>query len=214
VRGDDVTTAIIACGALGPPIRQIVQRRGWDVEIHLMPSLLHNRPRSIAPRVEGLATQLQSSGRAVVLAYADCGTYGALDDVCERLRLGRLHGLHCYDVLAGADRVRELFEQEPGTYLLTDFLVKSFRRAVLKELGLDEHPELWDDYFAHYTRIVWLAQDHSEELETEALAIARMFSLPLTVREVGTGSLERELDALIKGAAPGHAPLDAAVSSS
>jgi hypothetical protein len=209
-----VTTAIIACGALGPSIAQIVQRRGWDVEIHLMPSLLHNRPQSIAPRAERLATQLQSNGRAVVLAYADCGTYGALDAVCERLGIARLRGLHCYDIFAGAEAVQELFQDEAGTYLLTDFLVHSFRRAVLKELGLDEHPELWDDYFAHYTRIVWLAQDHSEELETEALAIARMFSLPLTVREVGTGSLERELEALIKGAAPGHAPLDAAVSSS
>lgn len=195
-----MTTAIIACGALGPPIRQIVQRRGWDVEIHLMPSLLHNRPRSIAPRVEGLASQLQSSGRAVVLAYADCGTYGALDDVCERLRLGRLHGLHCYDVLAGADRVRELFEQEPGTYLLTDFLVKSFRRTVLKELGLDQHPELWDDYFAHYRRIVWLAQEPSEELEAEARLIATLFSLPLTVHHIGTGSLERELEELLASA--------------
>jgi hypothetical protein len=195
-----VTTAIIACGALGPSIRQIVQRRGWEVEIHLMPSLLHNRPQSIAPRVEQLATQLQSSGRVVVLAYADCGTYGALDDVCERLGLGRLHGLHCYDVFAGADRVRELFDQEPGTYLLTDFLVKSFRRTIVKELGLNEHPELWDDYFAHYRRIVWLAQEPSEELEAEARSIATLFSLPLTVHHVGTGSLERELEELLASA--------------
>jgi hypothetical protein len=195
-----VTTAIIACGALGPPLREIVDRREWDVEIHLLPALLHNRPQLIAPRAERLATTLQASGKAVVLAYADCGTYGALDDVCERLHLGRLGGLHCYDVFAGSTQMRQFFEDEPGTYVLTDFLVQSFRRTVLKELGLDEHPELWDDYFVHYRRVVWLAQVHSEELEREARVIAQMFALPLTIRAVGTGSLETELETLITNA--------------
>jgi len=196
-------TAIIACGALGPSIRQIVERRGWEVETHLMPALLHNRPQGIAPRVERLAIQLQSRGKVVALAYADCGTYGALDDVCQRLGIGRLKGLHCYDVFAGAEHVEQLMAGEPGTYLLTDFLVQSFRRTVLKELGLDEHPELWADYFANYRRIVWLAQHPTEELHREAQAVADLFQLALVVHPVGTGSLERELEALI-GAAPGR----------
>jgi hypothetical protein len=96
--------------------------------------------------------------------------------------------------------MRQLFDEEPGTYVLTDFLVQSFRRTVLRELGLDQHPELWPDYFANYRRVVWLAQDHSEELKREATAIAQMFALPLTVRDVGTGSLERELEELINNA--------------
>ena len=201
-----MTTAIIACGALAPPLREIVDRREWDVEIHLMPALLHNRPHLIAPRAEKLAITLQTRGTAVVLAYADCGTYGALDDVCERLHLGRLRGLHCYDVFAGAQQMQQLFADEPGTYVLTDFLVQSFRRTVLRELGLDKHPELWHDYFVNYRRVVWLAQNYSEELEQEATAIAEMFALPLTIRHVGTGSLEKELEELITNAqlvAPG-----------
>lgn len=204
-----MTTAIIACGALGPPLREIVERREWDVQIHLLPALLHNRPQLIAPRARRLATSLQASGTAVVLAYADCGTYGALDAVCEELHLGRLGGLHCYDVFAGPTQMQQIFDDEPGTYVLTDFLVQSFRRTVLCELGLDRHPELWPDYFANYRRVVWLAQSHSEELEREARAIAQMFALPLTIRHVGTGSLERELEELIKRApssSPGVGP--------
>lgn len=162
-----------------------------------MPALLHNRPHLIAPRVERAAVSLQSRGTVVVLAYADCGTYGALDDVCARLHLGRLRGLHCYDVFAGAQQMQQLFDDEPGTYVLTDFLVQSFRRTVLRELGLDKHPELWPDYFANYRRVVWLAQDYSEELERDAIGIAEMFALPLTIRHVGTGSLEREMEELI-----------------
>jgi hypothetical protein len=133
----------------------------------------------------------------VVLGYADCGSYGALDELCSRLGLRRLPGLHCYDVLAGPDRVRTLLEREPGTYLLTDFLVRSFRRSVLAELGLDRHPELWPDYFGHYLRLVWLAQRRDAALEAEAAAVAAMFGLPLTVLDVGTGGLERELELLV-----------------
>ncbi len=133
----------------------------------------------------------------MILAYADCGTYGALDEVCERLGLGRLAGQHCYDVFAGSEELQRLFTDQPGTYLLTDFLVKSFRRTVLVELGLDRHPELWDDYFGHYRRVVWLAQRRDAQLDVEASAIADLFGLPLEVLEVGTGSLESELEALL-----------------
>ena len=189
--------AVIACGALGGHVREISARRGWPVELHSLPSLLHNHPERIAPAAERLALELQARGLRVALGYADCGSYGALDDLCARLNLRRLPGLHCYDVLAGAARLREMFEREPGTYLLTDFLVRSFRRSVLAELGLDAHPELWPDYFGHYRRVVWLAQARDETLDVEAAAVAEMFRLPLTVVDVGTSGLERELERLL-----------------
>src|SRR6266851_3575123 len=197
---DGAPTAIIACGALGGHLREIASRRGWDVQIHCLPSMLHNSPREIAPRAERLADELQQNGLRVVLAYADCGTYGELDRLCERRGLARLPGLHCYDVLAGPDRIRAALEAEPGTYLLTDFLVRSFRYSVLVSLGLDRHPELWPDYFGHYRRIVWLAQSPEPGLAGEAEAVAAMFGLPLTVMDVGTARLERELESLLKGA--------------
>ena len=128
---------MIACGALGGHIREIAARRGWTIELHCLPSLLHNHPDRIAPAAERLARDLQERGMRVALGYADCGSYGALDSLCERLGIRRLPGLHCYDVLAGAGRLQAMFEAEPGTYLLTDFLVRSFRRSVLAELGLD-----------------------------------------------------------------------------
>jgi hypothetical protein len=189
--------AVIACGALGGHVRAIAGRRGWPVEVHTLPALLHNRPQRIAPAAERLARELAGRGLRVVLGYADCGSYGALDELCSRLGLRRLHGLHCYDVLAGPDRVRAMLEREPGTYLLTDFLLRSFRRSVLAELGLDRHPELWPDYFGHYRRLVWLAQRRDAPLEAEAAAVAAMFGLPLTVLDVGTSGLERELELLI-----------------
>ena len=188
--------AVIACGALGGHVREIAGRRGWPVEVHTLPALLHNRPDRIAPAAERLARKLAGRGLRVLLGYADCGSYGALDELCSRLGLRRLRGLHCYDVLAGPDRLRAMLEREPGTYLLTDFLVRSFRRSVLAELGLDRHPELWPDYFGHYRRLVWLAQRRDPALEAEAATVAAMFGLPLTVLDVGTRGLERELELL------------------
>ncbi len=190
---------MIACGALGGHLREIAGRRGWDVQIHPLPAMLHNAPREITPAAERLARELQAAGLRVVLAYADCGTYGELDRLCERLGLARLPGLHCYDVLAGPDRIRAALEAEPGTYLLTDFLVRSFRHSVLEPLGLDRYPELWPDYFAHYRRVVWLAQSAEPGLAAEAEAVAARFGLPLTVLDVGTGRLERELESLLAG---------------
>ncbi|HEY7142736.1 MAG TPA: DUF1638 domain-containing protein [Streptosporangiaceae bacterium] len=191
--------AVIACGALAGHIREIATRRGWPVELHSLPALLHNRPDRIAPAVRRLAAELRARGLTVALGYADCGSYGALDELCERLGLRRLPGLHCYDVLAGAGRLRAMLAAEPGTYLLTDFLVRSFRRTVLAELGLDRHPQLWPDYFGHYRRVVWLAQSADPALAAEADAIAAMFGLPLRVIEVGTTGLERELERLLAG---------------
>src|SRR5439155_17274532 len=144
-----------------------------------------------------LAAELQAGGRRVALAYADCGSYGALDQVCADLGIERLAGLHCYDVLGGADRIAAMLESEPGTYLLTDFLVRSFRRTVLAELGLDRHPQLWPDYFGHYRRVVWLAQHPDPALTAEAERVAAMFGLPLTIVETGTARLERELARLV-----------------
>ncbi len=197
---------VIACGALGAPIREITARRGWPVELHCLPALLHNRPAAIAPEVERLAVAAQARGLPVAIGYADCGTYGALDELSGRLGLRRLPGLHCYDLLAGPDRVTSLFEAEPGTYVLTDFLVRSFRRTVLAGLGLDRYPELWPDYFGHYRRVVWLAQSRDAALDAEAEAVAAQFGLPLTVIETGTARLEHELELLLAASATATDP--------
>ena len=189
--------ALIACGAIAAPCAEVVASHGWPVDVHPLPPLLHNRPDRIAGQVDRLAEELAARYDRVAVGYADCGTYGALDEVCQRRGLSRLAGLHCYDVFGGADRLRAMFEAEPGTYVLTDFLVRSFARTVVAELGLDRYPELRDDYFAHYTRMVWLAQQPDGDLRALAQQAADRVGLPLTVVETGHGGLERALVELL-----------------
>src|SRR5262245_1356999 len=188
----DPAPVVIACGALAAHLREIITRRGWRVELHCLPALLHNRPGQITPDAERIARRALARGRRVALAYADCGTYGALDELCARLGLRRLPGLHCYDVLAGPSRVQALFDAEPGPYVLTDYLVRSFQRTVVAGLGLDAHPELWPDYFRHYRRVVWLTQDRSAPMQAQAAQVAARLGMPLTVDETGHGRLADE----------------------
>jgi hypothetical protein len=155
-----------------------------------LPARLHNRPEQIPAAVT-------EAGPADIVAYADCGTYGQLDARLAGSGARRLPGLHCYDLLAGADTIRDLFHVEPGTYLLTDYLVRTFDKTVLASLGLDRYPELWPDYFGHYTRVAWLAQQPTPELEAEAARVAARFGLPLTKIDTGLSRLEAALEELL-----------------
>jgi hypothetical protein len=191
------TVGVIACGALATDIGEIVARREWPIDVHPLPPLLHNHPERIAPEVERTLGEVSERYERVAIAYADCGTYGALDEVCERYGIARLPGSDCYGVYAGAEQYRALLQQEPGTYLLTDFLAASFQRSVMVELGLDRYPHLRDDYFRHYTRVVWLTQRRTPVLQRAAEEAAASIGLPLEVVDVGVRGLEAVLEPLI-----------------
>ena len=185
--------AVIACGALAADVRRIGRRRGWELDVHPLPALLHNRPERIAPAVAAEVARLRARYDAVAVAYGDCGTYGALD----KLGVNRLDADHCYDMV-GREAVAEALAEQPGTYFLTDFLARTFARTVVRELGLDRHPSLRDLYFGNYTRVVWLAQRPTEATRAAAERAAAAIGLPLEVRVVGDGGLERQLECLVE----------------
>ncbi len=103
-------------------------------------------------------------------------------------------------MLAGEEIVARLLEEEPGTYLLTDFLLRGFRRLVVAALGLDRHPELVADYFGNYRRVVWLAEHPTPQLEVEAGIVAGLLGLRLEVHLVGDRRVQPAIVTLVRSA--------------
>ena len=191
---------VVACGALAKELRHLIAAfdqeggsRGIDLEC--LPAKLHNRPELIPEAVRQRVRAARDQYRTILVGYADCGTGGLLDKVCEEERVERLPGPHCYELYAGAEAFTQLQEQELGTLYLTDYLVRHFERLILEGLGISDHPELQEIYFKNYTRLAHLSQEPDPELDRQARQAADRLGLRFERVATGYGGL---VDALVE----------------
>ena len=71
---------VIACGAIARELMQLKRSNGWDhMDVQCLPAELHNRPEKIPQQVEAKLKTERDRYDSVFVAYADCGTGGALD---------------------------------------------------------------------------------------------------------------------------------------
>jgi hypothetical protein len=183
---------VIGCGALAEELVELTRRAGLPaMDLACLPASLHNRPEQIPARVAARIRRARADGYdRIFVAYADCGTGGLLDPVLDAEGVARLEGAHCYEVYAGRAAFARLADEEPGTFYLTDYLVRNFERLVIRGLGLDRHPELLPAYFGNYRRLVYLAQTEDDALTHRAeAAAARLGDLAFERRFVGLGEL-------------------------
>jgi hypothetical protein len=183
---------ILACGALAADLRAVLDANGLGphLEVEYLPANLHNRPDAIVPALRPRLVAACDAGRLVFVAYADCGTGGALDTLlCEFPGVRRLAGAHCYEMFAGSARFDALQREELGTFYLTDFLAKHFDALVWSGLGLDRHPELRDLYFGAYRRVVLLAQSPDSTVRAQARDAAARLGLEFVHSPTGREEL-------------------------
>ena len=182
---------VIGCGALAVELVELTRRAGLPaMDLTCLPASLHNRPERIPGAVAARIRRARADGYdRIFVAYADCGTGGLLDRVLEAEGVARLEGAHCYEVYAGRAAFAALHDAEPGTFYLTDFLVRNFDRLVVRGLALDRHPELLPVYFGNYRRLVYLAQTDDKALTADAEAAARRLGLGFERRLAGLGEL-------------------------
>src|SRR5256714_13656354 len=105
-------------------------------------------------------------------------------------------------MFAGEERFAEMMEARPGTFFLTDWLVRNFDRAVVRGLGLDRHPDIKPILFGNYEAIVYLRQMPNPRLAETAKDIAKYLGLRLEIEDVGLGELEERLAALVETDSP------------
>ncbi|MEC7149248.1 MAG: DUF1638 domain-containing protein [Pseudomonadota bacterium] len=186
---------VIGCGALAEELSALKRANQWTaLDIKCLDAALHNRPEQIADRLESVLAQYHAEYTNILIAYADCGTGGAVDRVARQFNAQRLPGAHCYEFYATSPVFEALAEAEPGTFYLTDFLVRHFDRLVIEEMKLDEYPELEEMLFGRYRKVVYLAQVDSSELLQQAEWAARRLKLPLEVVTTGYGLLAKTVE--------------------
>lgn len=184
---------VIGCGALAKELLTVVARNDMQgVKVECLPAILHNRPEKIPGAVRARLEAAQGY-HEIFVAYGDCGTGGMLDKVLDEFGVERLPGDHCYAFFAGLDLFDSIHDQDPGTFYLTDYLTRHFERLIWQGLALDRHPELLEDYFGNYSRVVYLAQTDDPILTEKATAAAERLGLSFERHLVGYGVMEPAL---------------------
>lgn len=189
---------IIACGALAREIVAIRELSGLDhLEVSCLPAIWHNHPERIAPGVAAAISEARAEGaEKIFVAYADCGTGGALDRVLVEHGVERIGGPHCYAFYVGNKEFEKRWSDDIAAFFLTDFLARQFEAFVIEPLGLDRYPELRDAYFGHYEKLIYLAQTDDPALTEKARAAADRLGLAFERRRTGYGELGSALASL------------------
>ncbi len=188
------STQLIACGALAWEIAELIRANGWShMSISCVPAHYHNTPDKIPEAVRTKIRAARGSHERIVVVYGDCGTGGVLDEVLAEEGVERIAGPHCYQFYAGETNFTALMDDEPGSFFLTDYLVRHFDLLILRGLGLDRHPQLLGDYFGNYRKLVYLAQVEDAGLVERAKAAAERLGLTYEYRDTGYGELGRFL---------------------
>lgn len=184
---------IIACGALAREILTLIELNNWShMDLTCLPAILHNHPEKIATAVDQAIEKHRATHAQLFVAYADCGTGGALEQVCARHGVQMIAGPHCYSFFEGNTAFAR-HDDEITAFYLTDFLTRQFDAFVWKPLGLDRHPQLREMYFGHYTKLVYQAQTDDPALTAKAQNAATRLGLAFERRFTGYGDLATAL---------------------
>lgn len=182
---------VIACGMLAREILAIRERLALThLVLRCLPAELHFHPQRIAAAVDAAIEQARADGyRHIFVGYADCGTGGMLDKVLDRQGVERLEGPHCFAVYQGAAAFAAVAEADVTAFYMTDFLCRQFDAFFVRPLGLDRHPELAQDFFGNYKKVVYLAQTEDAGLEQVARNAAALLGLAYERRLTRYGDL-------------------------
>ena len=190
-RAEPEKVLVIACGMIAREVIAVKERLGFDhLELTCLPAELHYYPDRIPPAMDKAIDKARADGwKHIFVGYADCGTGGLLDRVCEKHGVERVAGPHCFAFYQGLEAFSGVEDDDMTAFYMTDFLCRQFDAFFMKPLGLDRHPELIQDFFGNYEKLVYLAQTDDPELEKVAVDAAKLLGLAYEKRITGYGDL-------------------------
>lgn len=182
---------VIACGMIAREVLAVRQQLGIDhLDLTCLPAEYHYYPDRIAPAMDKAIGQAKADGyRHIFIGYADCGTGGGLDRICQKHGVERMAGPHCFAFYQGLEAYRKVEDADMMSFYMTDFLCRQFEAFFIKPLGLDRHPELIADYFGNYEKLIYLAQTNDPTLDAVAEDAAKLLGLVYERRSTGYGDL-------------------------
>ncbi|MBA3448493.1 MAG: DUF1638 domain-containing protein [Pseudaminobacter sp.] len=186
---------VIACGMIAREVLAVKERLALDhLELTCLPAEYHYYPDKIPPAMDKAISEAKAEGyKHIFVGYADCGTGGMLDVVCQKHGVERMEGPHCFAFYQGLEAFEAIGDGDMLTFYMTDFLCRQFEAFFIKPLGLDRHPELVSDYFGNYEKVVYLAQTNDPQLDRVAEDAAKMLGLAYERRFTGYGDLPSSL---------------------
>ena len=194
---------LLACGALAHEILALKAANGWDhLDLHCLPANLHLWPDRIPDAVEAAVQAHRPRYDSIFVVYADCGTGGLLQARCAALGLEMVAGPHCYAFYQGVDDFAARAEDEITAFYLTDFLVRQFDAFVWRPMGFDRHPQLIEQMFGNYEKLVYQAQTDDPALDARARDHAARLGLAYERRFTGYGDLTGALARAAQASAP------------
>ncbi len=182
---------VIACGAIAREVLAICEANRLDhIDLKCLPAIWHVYPDKIGPGMRQAIAEAKAEGfKKIYMGYAECGTQGELDKICDEEGIERIGGPHCYAFFTGTEKFLKECETEFTAFYLTDLLARQFETFVIEPLKLEQHPELKEMVFGNYTKIVYLAQTEDETLKAKAKWAADYLGLEYEYRFTGYGDL-------------------------
>ena len=185
---------LLACGALAREIVDVLEANHWSgFAIQCLPAKWHNTPQFIVPALRDKIRANRELFETIYVLYGDCGTGGQLDAMLAEEGIERIAGPHCYSFFSGNAKFAATADADMTSFFLTDYLARHFDKLIWAGLGLDKHPQLRDDYFGNYTKLIYLAQTEDEGLKVAAAAAAVKLGLAFEYRFTGYGELASEI---------------------
>ena len=184
------TTLLIACGALGREVTQVIAMNGWThLAVTCLPAKYHHTPDRIPPALQAKIRANKERYDSIFVLYGDCGTSGEIDRVLTEEGIERIAGPHCFSFFHGNDEFEATHEGEIETFYLTDFFCQHWDKFVWQSLGIDRHPSMPAFVFGNYKKIVYIAQTDNPALQTKAREIADRLGLTYEYRFRGYADL-------------------------